>query len=283
MVPQPGSWGISILYEFAGARPSPPSWLTIARIETLFGPSLRSPGRRSQMPGPRYVILRLCAYSPGGFRGTRRSHETQEGPFRHMNLINLIRAGGWTMVPILIASLVTVALIIEHAWSLARAKKHLSWLWQYPEKKDQLLLKKPNDVVTQYLAEVEEGQVTRREDKEHLASQLILAQERRIAWLGTIAAIAPLLGLIGTVSGMIIIFFQISAAPPSNPLAELSRGISEALVATAGGLIVAIVAAIAHHFLMNGNDDLAMDMEAWLKDTDAAAAPGGMPLAHQAK
>lgn len=201
-----------------------------------------------------------------------------------MNLINLIRAGGWTMVPILIASLVTVALIIEHAWALARAKKHLSWLWQYPEKKDQLLLKKPNDVVTQYLAEVEEGQVTKREDKAHLASQLILAQERRIAWLGTIASIAPLLGLIGTVSGMIIIFFQISSAPPANPLADLSRGISEALVATAGGLIVAIVAAISHHFLMNGNDDLAMDMEAWLKDTDAAAAaPGGLPLAHQAK
>lgn len=202
-----------------------------------------------------------------------------------MNLINLIRAGGWTMVPILIASLVTVALIIEHAWALARAKKHLSWLWQYPEKKDQLLLKKPNDVVTQFLAEVEEGQVTKREDKAHLASQLILAQERRIAWLGTIASIAPLLGLIGTVSGMIIIFFQISSAPPANPLADLSRGISEALVATAGGLIVAIVAAISHHFLMNGNDDLAMDMEAWLKDTDAAAvaAPGGLPLAHQAK
>lgn len=200
-----------------------------------------------------------------------------------MNLINLIRAGGWTMVPILIASLVTVALIIEHAWSLARAKKHLSWLWQYPEKKDQLLLKKANDVVTQYLAEVEEGQLTKREDKEHLASQLILAQERRIAWLGTIAAIAPLLGLIGTVSGMIIIFFQISAAPPANPLADLARGISEALVATAGGLIVAIVAAIAHHFLLNGNDDLAMDMEAWLKDNDAAAPAGGMPLAHQAK
>lgn len=200
-----------------------------------------------------------------------------------MNLINLIRAGGWTMVPILIASLVTVALIIEHAWSLARAKRHLGWLWQFPEKKDQLLLKKPNDVVTQYLAEVEEGQLTKLDDKTHLASQLLLAQERRISWLGTIAAIAPLLGLIGTVSGMIIIFFQISAAPPQNPLADLSRGISEALVATAGGLVVAIVAAISHHFLLNGNDDLAMDMEAWLKDTETASQPGGMPLAHQAK
>lgn len=199
-----------------------------------------------------------------------------------MNLIHLIRAGGWTMVPLLIASLVTVALIIEHGWSLARAKKHLNWLFQYPEKKDQLLLKKPNDVIVQYLAEVEEGQVTGMPERLHLAGQLVLAQERRISWLGTIAAIAPLLGLIGTVSGMIIIFFQIASAPPANPLAELSRGISEALVATAGGLIVAIVAALAHHALLNGNDDLAMDLESWVKDGDAQAA-GGTPLAYPAK
>lgn len=200
-----------------------------------------------------------------------------------MNLLNLIRAGGWTMVPLLLASLVTVALIIEHAWALARAKKHLSWLWQFPEKKDQLLLKKPNDVITQYLAEVEEARISRLDEKVHLAGQLVLAQERRISWLATIAAIAPLLGLIGTVSGMIIIFYQISAAPPSNPLQELSKGISEALVATAGGLIVAIVAAIANHFLTNSNDDLAMDMEAWLKDSETPAAPGGKPVAHPAQ
>lgn len=199
-----------------------------------------------------------------------------------MTLINLIRAGGWTMVPILLASIVTLALVIEHAWSLARAKKNLNWLWQFPDKKDQLLLKKPSDLVTRFLVEVEEGHASTHADRTYLAGQLVLEQERRIAWLGTIASIAPLLGLIGTVSGMILIFFQISAAPPANPLAELSRGISEALVATAGGLVVAIAAALAHHFLMNSNDDLAMDLEAWLKEHGTPAA-GGAPLAHQAK
>jgi biopolymer transport protein ExbB len=200
-----------------------------------------------------------------------------------MTLINLIRAGGWTMVPILLASLVTVALVIEHAWSLARAKKNLYWLWQFPDKKDQLLLKKPSDLITRFFVELEEGHVTSLPDKVQLAGQMVLEQERRISWLGTIASIAPLLGLIGTVSGMIIIFFQISAAPPANPLAELSRGISEALVATAGGLIVAIAAALSHHFLMNSNDDLAMDLEAWLKEHANTPVAGGTPLAHQAK
>jgi len=199
-----------------------------------------------------------------------------------MNFINLLRAGGWMMLPILIASLVAVALIIEHAWTLSRGKKHLNFLWQYPEKRDTLLLKKPSDVIVQFLTESEEERLVTLDEKRHLAGQLFLTQERRISWLGTIAAIAPLLGLLGTVSGMINIFFRIASAPPQNPLADLSHGISEALVATAGGLVVAIVAAIGQHFLMNGNDDMAMDMEAWLKESENAAA-GGKPLAHQAK
>lgn len=197
------------------------------------------------------------------------------------SLLQFLRSGGVMMIPIFLASLVAVALIIEHAWTINRAKKHLNWLWKFPEKRDQLLLKKPNDVVTQYLIEQEEEQITAIEDKRHLAGQLLLVQERRISWLATIAAIAPLLGLTGTVFGMINIFFTIAGAPPANPLADLSRGISEALVATAGGLIVAIVAAIGNHALMNSNDDLAMDLEAWINENEAKA--GGKSLAHQAQ
>lgn len=197
-----------------------------------------------------------------------------------MNFINLILAGGWMMIPIFLTSLVTIALIIDYSWTVSRAKKNLSWLWQFPEKRDQLLLKKPTDVVVQYLVEAEEEQLATLEERQHLAGQLVLSQERRISWLGTIAAIAPLLGLLGTVSGMIAIFFRIASAAPQNPLADLSHGISEALVATAGGLVVAIVAALGNHFLMNANDDLAMDLEAWLKEHEAK---GGKSLAHQAK
>ena len=59
-----------------------------------------------------------------------------------MNLITLIRAGGWMMLPILIASLVAVALIIEHAWTLSRGRKRLNFLWDHPEKRDSLLVEK---------------------------------------------------------------------------------------------------------------------------------------------
>lgn len=194
-------------------------------------------------------------------------------------LINLVRAGGWMMLPILIASLVAVALVIEHTFTLGRARKSLNFLWDHPEKRDSLLVEKRTDVISQYLAESEEQRLVNLEEHEHLAGQLFLSQERRISWLGTIAAIAPLLGLLGTVSGMIQIFFRIAAAPPANPLADLSHGISEALVSTAGGLVVAIVAALGQHYLMNANDDLAMDLEAWLKEHGA----GGKPLANAAK
>lgn len=198
-----------------------------------------------------------------------------------INFISLIRAGGWMMLPILIASLVSVALIIEHTWTLSRGRKRLNFLWDHPEKRDTLLVEKGSDVVSQYLQEVEESKAGTLAEREHLAGQLFLTQERRISWLGTIAAIAPLLGLLGTVSGMINIFFRIAAAPPQNPLADLSHGISEALVSTAGGLVVAIVAALGQHFLMNSNDDMAMDMEAWLKEHENV--PGGKSFAHQAK
>lgn len=200
-----------------------------------------------------------------------------------MNLIPLIRSGGMIMVPILLASLVTLALIFEYAWTISRARKHLNWLWQHPEKRDALLMKKANDVITQFVAEVEESRPQGLEAKKHLAGQLILSQERRISWLGTIAAIAPLLGLLGTVGGMIEIFFQISSAPPQNPLTELSHGISSALVATFGGLVVAIAAAIAQHYFLNSNDDIAMDLESWLNEHEKDAKVGGVPLAHQAK
>ncbi len=198
-----------------------------------------------------------------------------------MDFIHLLRSGGLAMIPIALASVMTLALIIENTIALSRARKHLQWLWQFPERKDQLLIQKPNDVVTLYLSEALHAGCKTLEDRLRLAGELVFSQERRISWLGTIASIAPLLGLLGTVSGMIAIFFRIASAPPQNPLTDLSRGISEALVATAAGLVVAIIAALGNHKLMNGNDELAADLEAWLREHEAPK--GGQTFAHQAK
>lgn len=132
--------------------------------------------------------------------------------------VSYLQAGGSMVAPLLLASVVSVGLIIELTWTLSQAKRGAS-----------------------------------REN----GDTWLAAIERRVSWLGLIAAIAPLLGLIGTVFGMIRIFHQVSLEQPANPIAALSGGISEALVATAGGLIVAVIAAMGQHSLQLSVEALA--------------------------
>ena len=84
--------------------------------------------------------------------------------------------------------------------------------------------------------------------------------ERYLTTLGTIASISPLLGLLGTVVGMIRVFRALLAEGPGNP-AALAGGISEALVTTAAGLVVAIPALIFHRYLLRKVDELVIVME----------------------
>jgi len=84
--------------------------------------------------------------------------------------------------------------------------------------------------------------------------------ERFVGALGTIAAIAPLLGLLGTVIGMIKVFTALNLEGAGNA-AVLAGGISEALVTTAAGLCVAIPAMIAHRFFVRRVDTLVVTME----------------------
>ena len=84
--------------------------------------------------------------------------------------------------------------------------------------------------------------------------------ERYLGTLGTIAAISPLLGLLGTVSGMIRSFTAITADGVPNP-AVLAGGISEALVATAAGLTVAIPSLIAYRYLRGRIEGLVVRIE----------------------
>jgi biopolymer transport protein ExbB len=84
--------------------------------------------------------------------------------------------------------------------------------------------------------------------------------ERYLNALGTIAAVSPLLGLLGTVTGMIQAFTVITAAGVGNPTL-LAGGIAEALVTTAAGLIVAIPSLIFHRYFNSLVDRLAIEME----------------------
>lgn len=170
-------------------------------------------------------------------------------------LISLIQAGGWTIVPILLASIATVALIFECGWTLSKSRKRFEAFLLNP-KAPNLMPGDRADAVSTLLSYRLTYPQAKADDIRNYAEVAFGPLERKISWLNIIAAIAPLLGLIGTVSGMIHNFSVVASTRPTNPLAQLSGGISEALIATAGGLLVAIVAALAYHTLTNRVDAL---------------------------
>ena len=99
-----------------------------------------------------------------------------------------------------------------------------------------------------------------KESIEEAAAHVVHDLERYLNTLGTIAAIAPLLGLLGTVMGMIRVFAEIMAQGTGNASA-LAGGISEALITTAAGLCVAIPALVMHRYFSGRIDAIVVELE----------------------
>lgn len=186
--------------------------------------------------------------------------------------LSLIKAGGLTMIPILVASVVAVALIIEAAWALGRARKRYEQHLLNPKAPADA---GSRDVFSTVLAYRQAHPYANAEEVRAYAELAFGGMERKIGWLQTLAALAPLLGLFGTVSGMIHIFSVVSVSRPTNPLAQLAGGISEALVATGGGLLVAIVAALGYSVLINRLDAFSGAVVGYLSEQrrEAQARP----------
>lgn len=176
------------------------------------------------------------------------------------------------MLPIILCSIASLAIIIERAWSLQRKRvlPHdlVTQLWQI-HSKNQL-----NDSVLAKLRETSPlgrvlaaGLINRnhsrevmKESIEEVGRQVVLELERYLNTLGTIASITPLLGLLGTVIGMIKVFTAITMAGVGDP-AVLAGGISEALITTAAGLSVAIPSLMAHRYFTGVVGRLVLGME----------------------
>ncbi|MCX4029421.1 MotA/TolQ/ExbB proton channel family protein [Endozoicomonas sp. SM1973] len=184
----------------------------------------------------------------------------------------LIVAGGWLMLPILICSILALAIIIERAWTLRPSKiapKHtlaLVWKWIKNKQLDSKRLKELKgssplgQILAAGLSNSKHGREIMKEGIEEAASGVVHDLERFLNSLGTIAAITPLLGLLGTVIGMIKVFAEIQISGTGNADA-LAGGISEALITTAAGLTIAIPALIMHRFYVRRVDELVIAME----------------------
>lgn len=187
-------------------------------------------------------------------------------------MYEIVKAGGIMMVPIILSSIIAIAIIVERLWTLQRdrvlPKELFEKVWQWVESNQlqdkHILALQQNSplgkVLAAGLANRHRPREVMREAIEDSGRHVVHELERFINALGTIAGIAPLLGLLGTVFGMIRTFNSINTSGIGNP-ATLAAGIAEALVATAAGLSVAIPALICFRMLRRRVDDLVVEME----------------------
>ncbi|WP_447750881.1 MotA/TolQ/ExbB proton channel family protein [Pseudomonas nicosulfuronedens] len=184
----------------------------------------------------------------------------------------LVKAGGWMMLPILLSSVAAMAIVAERLWTLRLSRvappQLLGQVWkQIKDKKmnsqalKDLRASSPlGEILAAGLANSKHGREIMKECIEEAASRVIHELERYLNALGTIAAMAPLLGLLGTVFGMIQIFSAFMGDGMANaPM--LAGGISKALITTASGLVVAIPAVFFHRYLLRRVDELVIAME----------------------
>ena len=187
-------------------------------------------------------------------------------------MFELLKAGGFLIWPILLCSVVALAIVIERFSSLRTSTVAPPGLTERVGK----LLKK-GSIDSKTINELEEHsplgrvlaaglknpnqhRVVVKEAVEEAGRHVVHDLEKHLQTLGTIAAITPLLGLLGTVIGMIKVFSAITTFGVGDPQA-LAEGISEALVTTAAGLSVGIPSLMFHRYFRGKVNELTVDME----------------------
>jgi len=187
-------------------------------------------------------------------------------------LFAIIQAAGWPIWPLLLASVIAVALIIERAVTLRSSKinpptllQQVLTVYQSHGVNDEILGKLAKDsplgeVLAAGLRNHKSSRYVMKEAVEEAGRTVAHELERFLTTLGTIATAAPLLGLFGTVIGMIEIFGSQSPTGGTNPQ-QLAHGISIALYNTAFGIGIAIPALIFYRHYRNKVDGFVVDME----------------------
>ncbi len=187
-------------------------------------------------------------------------------------MLELFQKGGIMMYPLLLASVAALAVFLERLWSLQRKKvlipEVVAVLEQIKDEKDFPLARSVcqkvggpfPQIVISCLNNSDLPTDELRLTIEDEGRQQVRSLKRGMTVLETVAGVAPLLGLLGTVLGMISVFDVIEELGVGQAKA-LSGGISEALITTAVGLFVGIPALIAYNYVTSRSDNLILDIE----------------------
>ncbi len=187
-------------------------------------------------------------------------------------MFEIVRAGGILMLPIVLCSIVAIAIITERFWTLSPSRiaprNALADVWAKIKHNQldaaQLRELRMSSPLVQILAaglvNAKAGRAIMIESIELAASHVVHDMERYLATLGTIATISPLLGLLGTVFGMIQIF-QETVEIGNSDIRAVAGGIAVALITTAAGLIVAIPSLFFHRMFVRRVQSLVVELE----------------------
>lgn len=187
-------------------------------------------------------------------------------------MFELIKNGGWMMLPIILCSISAMGIVCERFWSLRRKQilppDLVPTIWQLhrdnkldPSALRRIKFSSPlGAVLSAGLANSGHGREMMKNSIEEAGHQVVHELDRYLNTLGTIASITPLMGLLGTVIGMIKVFSAIMTHGIGDP-GVLAGGISEALVTTAAGLTVAIPSLIFHRYFERLVDEYVIKME----------------------
>lgn len=187
-------------------------------------------------------------------------------------MLEIFKSGGVFMWPLLLCSILTLAIVLERAWTLRKnrvAPRSLLSDVLARLREDRMTLDYIRTMQSQSglsfifasgLLNSKHGRRAMKESIQEAANHVIHELERFMSTLGTIAVISPLIGLLGTVVGMIKVFNVLMEQGAGNTQL-LAGGISEALLTTAAGLAVAIPALVFHRYFSRRIDELVVNME----------------------
>lgn len=187
-------------------------------------------------------------------------------------MIEYLVAGGPIMIPIGLASIVALAAFLERLWALRQQRVvprgflvEVVELTRQGRTDEARALCKKRDAAVSRILEValdNRGQprASIKERLEEVGRREAAELERFVPVLATVGALGPLLGLLGTVGGMILTFEAIKIAG-AGEIGQLAGGIAQALITTFAGLTVAIPAVVAHRYLLSRVDGLLVDLE----------------------